>query len=121
MSVTKLVGISVLSWLTLAAFLERPSAVAALSGMLGPLTLVVASRWLTAETYRRTPERVTSVMIAAFGVKMLFIGVYVTVMLLVLSLRPIPFVASFTVYFVLLYAVEALYLKRLFAGGLEAR
>ena len=55
---------------------------------------------------------------AAFGAKMVFFG----------ALRggdargrwrcrPVPFVASFTSYFIALYLIEALYLRRLFAGG----
>jgi hypothetical protein len=32
-------------------------------------------------------------------------------------LRPLPFVASFTGYFVALYLTEALLMRRLFAGG----
>jgi hypothetical protein len=38
-------------------------------------------------------------------------------MLGVLSLRPVPFVASFTGYFIALYLAEALCLRRLLAGG----
>ena len=57
-------------------------------------------------------------MMAAFGAKMLFVGVYLVVMLRVLDVRPVPFVASFAGYFVALYVIEALYLRRLFAGAL---
>ena len=54
-------------------------------------------------------------MIAAFAAKMVFFGAYVAVMLLALALRPVPFVASFTAYFIALHLIEALCLKRLFA------
>jgi|RhiMetdeSRZDD1v2_1073273.scaffolds.fasta_scaffold59606_5 hypothetical protein len=88
-----------------------------LAGMLGPLA-VAATSWVAAErTYRRSPERLTAMMVAAFGVKMVFFGAYVAFALKVLSLRPIPFVISFTGYFVGLHVIEALYLRRLFAGG----
>ncbi len=43
---------------------------------------------LMERTYRRNPERLTAVMIAAFAGKMVFFGAYVAVMLRVLSLRP---------------------------------
>jgi hypothetical protein len=56
-------------------------------------------------------------MVAGFGVKMVFFGAYVAIALKVLSLRPIPFVASFTGYFIGLHLIEALYLRRLLAGG----
>jgi hypothetical protein len=48
---------------------------------------------------------------------MVFFGAYVAVMLAVLRLRPIPFVLSFTGYFIGLYLMEALYLRRLFTSG----
>ena len=54
------------------------------------------------------PERLTSLMIAAFAGKMVFFGAYVAVMLKVLSLRPVPFVVSFTSSFIALYLMEAL-------------
>ena len=38
-------------------------------------------------------------------------------MLKVVGLRPVPFVVSFTSYFIALYLTEALLLRRLFAGG----
>jgi hypothetical protein len=103
-------------WLAAIALFGRQTAVDVLFGMLGPL-VVVTSSWVMAErTYRRRPERLSSLMIAAFGAKMVFFGVYVAVALKVLSLRPIPFVVSFTGYFVGLYFAEALCLRRLFAN-----
>ena len=57
-------------------------------------------------------------MIAAFAGKMVFFGAYVAVMLRRAGVRPVPFVASFTGYFIALYLIEALCLKRLFAGGI---
>ena len=79
---------------------------------------IATASWMAAErTYRRRPERLTAMMVAAFGVKMVFFGAYVAIALKVLSLRPIPFVISFTGYFIGLHVIEALYLRRLFAGG----
>jgi hypothetical protein len=74
--------------------------------------------WMVMEqTYRRDPARLTAVMIAAFAGKLVFFGAYVAVMLGLLAVRPIPFVVSFTSYFIGLYLIEALYLRRLFANG----
>ena len=64
---------------------------------------------LTERTYRRDPRALTAVMIAAFAVKMVFFGAYVAVMLSVVGLQPVPFVASFTGYFIALYLTEALF------------
>ena len=82
-------------------------------GIVGPLLMASAS-WVIAErTWRHEPERLTAVMIAAFAGKMVFFGAYVAFMLSVLSLRPVPFVASFTTSFIALHLAEALALKRL--------
>lgn len=113
-------GTSLGSWLVIAIWLEPPTDVATLLGMLGPLTMAGGTWLLTERTYRRNPDRVTAMMMVGFGAKMVFVGVYLTVMLRVLAVEPVPFVASFTSYFILLYAIEALYLKRLFAGGFDA-
>jgi hypothetical protein len=86
-----------------------------LLGMFAPLAETLAS-WVVAEqVFRRRPERLTAVMISAFAGKLVFFGGYVAVMLKVLSLRPVPFVASFTAYFVALHAIEALAFRRLFS------
>jgi hypothetical protein len=89
-------------------------------GMFGPLAETIVS-WVVAEqVFRRRPERLTAVMITAFAGKLVFFGAYVAVMLKVLSLAPAPFMASFTAYFVALHFVEALALRRLFAGAARA-
>jgi hypothetical protein len=86
-----------------------------LLGMFGPLAETVAS-WVVAEqVFRRRPERLTAVMITAFAGKLVFFGAYVAVMVKGLSLRPVPFMASFTSFFIALHFVEAMALRRLFA------
>lgn len=87
---------------------------AVLLGAFGPLVVAAASWKLAERTWRREPERLTSVMIAAFAGKLVFFAAYVALMLTVLSLRPMPFVASFTISFVALHLAEALALRRLF-------
>ena len=99
--------------------MEFDTGIALLLGVAGPLAAALAS-WLVSErTYRRSPAALTSVMIAAFAAKLVFFGAYVAVMIGVLSLRPVPFVASFTVSFIALHLVEALALRRLFAAASE--
>ena len=115
-----MVGLSGLSWLVAAALLDTRARIEVLYGMLGPLAMVIGSWILMERAYRRDPQRLTAVMVAAFVAKVVFFGAYVAVMLRVLSLRPRTFVASFTSYFIALYLIEALYLRRLFAGGPRA-
>ena len=86
-----------------------------LLGMLAPLAAVLASWVMTERIYRRQPARMTGLMIGAFGVKMIFFGAYVALMIKMVGVRPAPFVASFTGYFVALYLTEALLMRRLFA------
>ena len=88
-----------------------------LLGMLAPLAAAGASWVLIERTFKREPEQLTSLMIGAFGAKMLFFGAYVVVMLAAVRVPPVPFVASFTGFFIALYLAEALLMRRLFAGG----
>jgi hypothetical protein len=106
-------GASVLSWLVVSVMTGRRQHPEVLFGMAGPLMAACAT-WLAVHLAHRTaPERLTAVMIAGFGVKMLFFGGYVVGMLRWIELRPVPFVVSFTAYFIGLYAMEALFLRRL--------
>jgi uncharacterized membrane protein YeaQ/YmgE (transglycosylase-associated protein family) len=112
--VAGMAGASVLSWLAATALVGRATGVEILLGMIGPLVVVSGTWMLTEWTYTRNPERVTSLMIAAFAAKLVFFGVYVTATISFLPVRPVPFVASFMSYFIALYFVEALSLRRLF-------
>jgi hypothetical protein len=84
--------------------------------MIGPLVVACGTWVLMERAYRRRREQLTSVMIGAFAGKMVFFAAYVAVMIRGVSVRPVPFMASFTGYFIGLYLIEALYLKRLFAS-----
>lgn len=115
-----MIAASLLSWLAVTLLAGTATSVDVLFGMVGPLVMASATWVLVERTYRQHPERLTSVMIQAFGGKLVFFGAYVAVMLEVLSLRAVPFVVSFTTYFVALHLTEALWLRRLFAGGSPA-
>ena len=109
-------GVSVGSWLAVTAVRSEANP-EALFGMAGPL-LAASASWMAVERmHAAAPERVMSVMLTAFMAKMMFFGVYVAGMLRGLELQRTPFVVSFTVYFIALYAMEALFLKRLFESG----
>jgi hypothetical protein len=115
-----MVGGSVCAWLMVTALIGGRSWVESLFGMIGPLVLASGS-WILAErTHTRHPERLTSLLIMAFGAKVVFVGVYVTAMLRMLSLSPVPFVVSFTSYFIALHLMEALLLRRLLAADMRA-
>ena len=106
-------GAAIGSWLAVSAIGDDRVNPESFLGMAGPLVAVCGS-WIATERIRRAaPERVLDAMIRGFAVKFAFFGVYVAVMLLGLSLRPLPFVAAFVSYFIALYAMQALFMSRL--------
>jgi hypothetical protein len=113
--VASMVAVSVAAWLVVAMLVDARTRVEVLYGMLGPLAVVCGTWLLTEHTYRTNPGSLTSMMIAAFGFKVLFFGGYVAVMLGLLAVRPMPFVVSFTSYFIGLYLMEALYMRQMFS------
>ena len=100
----------------LVATLVTPDAVAAaFMGMLAPLIVGIATIVMVERTTRNEPRALTSRMTIAFLAKMLFYAAYVSVVLALVTTTPIPFMVSFTVYFVALQFTEAMYFKTLFA------
>lgn len=85
-----------------------------LLGMLAPLLAATATWVMVTRVYPSHPQRLTPLMVAAFGAKLVFFGMYVTLMLTAVALDPMPFVISFTTYFIALHLFEAVCLQRLF-------
>jgi len=106
-------GASLVSWLAVSAIWGDRINPEALYGMLGPLASACATWLAVRQTWKSAPERLTGVMVIGFGAKLVFFGLYVAAMLRGLSVRPVPFVAAFVSYFIALYAMQALFLKRL--------
>jgi hypothetical protein len=115
-----MIGASVATWIVATALVGTRFGIDILGGMIGPLVAACATWALTERTYRTAPERLTSLMVAGFGVKVVFFGAYVTVMVRGLGLKPMPFAASFTGFFVALLLVEALAMRKLFANDSTA-
>jgi hypothetical protein len=107
---------SAISWLGVVWLTGAEVGTDVLWGMMGPLAATSGSWVLAERAYKRHPESLTSLMAAGFAAKLVFFGVYVAVMLRVPLVRPVPFVVSFTGYFIALYVTEAFCLRRLFAG-----
>jgi hypothetical protein len=106
-----------LSWLIVAAAGGARVNPEAFYGMIAPLASALATWIAVHRAYAAAPGALTAVMITGFALKMVFYGLYVALMLKVMALRPIPFVVSFTSYFIALYAMEAWFLRRLTAGS----
>jgi hypothetical protein len=115
-----MVGLSLISWLGILGLFGREVGLAALAGLVGPLAVAAVSWVLMERTFRRDPAALTRVILRAFIGKMIFFGAYVAVVLSAFSVRPVPFVASFTAYFIGLHLMEAICLRRLLAGGLQS-
>jgi hypothetical protein len=110
-------GAAVGSWLAVAAAGGDRVNPESFFGMAGPLAAVCASWVAVKRTHRAAPERVMAVMIVWFALKFVFFGAYVAVMLRLLSLRTVPFIAAFVSYFIALYAMQALFIRRLTTTG----
>ena len=115
MPIAWMAGASLLSWLAISAVGGDRVNPEALFGMLGPLLSACVTWVAVGHTWRTAPERLTGVMIVGFAAKLVFFGLYVAAMLRGFALRPVPFVAAFVSYFIALYAMQALFLKRLTA------
>ncbi len=111
-----MVGLSLIGWLAAWGLGGSSVGWAVGYGMLGPLLAACVSWVLFAHTYRRDPSALTGLMVGAFGLKFVFFGAYVAVLLKVVRVPPVPFVVSFSSYFIALHLFEAVCLKRLFSG-----
>jgi hypothetical protein len=107
-------GMCVGAWLAVVALSPQLNP-EALLGIVGPLASALVTWIVVARTAAAAPEKVTGVMVIGLAVKMVFFGVYVAGMLKGAELRPVPFVVSFAGAFIALHAMEAMFLRRLFA------
>ncbi len=113
------------SWVLISLMFPQVT-VEILLGMLSPLLSAIGTLILVDRTYRKAPQKLTSRMTQAFMGKMLFYGVYVSVIVGFYSFQAVPFTVSFTLYFIGLHLTEALYFQSLFRAerrpqGVEKR
>jgi hypothetical protein len=111
-----MVATGVLSAAAIAAVGGRAVAPEIWFGLAAPLASAVVTWRLIERTQASAPDRLTGVLLAGFGGKAVLFGIYVVAALALLSLRPVPFMVSFTGYYIALHVGEALLLKRLLAG-----
>jgi hypothetical protein len=112
-----MIAVSILSWVIVAGVAGGRANPEVLYGMVGPLAVAAVSWVITKRTYAAARERLMGVLITGMAIKAVFFGAYVVVMLRILALRPGPFIASFTSYFIALHMMEALFMRRLFANA----
>ena len=100
----------------LAALVVSDAAVEIVLGVLAPLVVALGSWRLMESTYRRSPERLSQLMVRAFLGKLVFFGVYLTVTVGAFPLDRTWFIGAFAISFVILHLAEAVQLQRLLAG-----
>jgi hypothetical protein len=106
-------GVTAGAWLAATALTGTRWHPELLLGLAGPLASALVT-WLAIDrVYRAAPERLTGVMSVAFLAKMVFFAAYVIGSVRIIGARPVPFVSSFTAFFIALYAMEAWFLRRL--------
>jgi hypothetical protein len=88
-------------------------------GLGGPLVAALGTWAMIARTVPADPGRLTRRLLGAFAAKIVFFGVFVVAGIRGLGLRPVAFVASFTVSFVVLHGVEAMLLRRALTRSLS--
>jgi hypothetical protein len=110
-------GLGMGSWLAIRVATSGRLDPEVLLGMVAPLTSAILTWTAVERTHKVAPARVTSVLMWGFALKTLVFGMYVVAMLRPAALRPIPFVVSFTGYFIALHVMEALFLKRLMGNA----
>lgn len=100
----------------LAAALAATPAIRAevLLGMAAPLFAAVMTWLLVERAHRQDPLLVMPVMLKAWAAKIVWFSAYMFATLKGLELSPVPFVVSFTLYFVALHLAESVLLHRLF-------
>jgi hypothetical protein len=111
-----MVAVAVSLWLAVRMLGGRAVSPEAGVAMAGPLVAAVGSWVVTSRVHAANPARVTGAMVASFAAKAVLFGAFVVWGVKGLGLRPIPFALSFAGFFVALYATEAFFLWRLFAG-----
>jgi len=111
-----MVGTGAASWVCAAVAAGDRANPELLFGLLGPLAVATVSWLVVQRAWAARPEGVFGILVGGMAIKLVFLAAYALVMLRVLGLRPVPFVASFTVYFVALHNIEALFMRRLFSS-----
>ena len=112
--IVSIVFLSMISWFLIDWVMVSTASLEIFLGMISPLLIGISNLILVEKIYRKEPEKLTSFMAKAFWGKMVLYGVYFSFILGWYSLQAIPFVVSFTGYFVTFHIMEAFYFCYLF-------
>jgi hypothetical protein len=85
-------------------------------GMISPLVIGVLSIFYIDGIQKKSPEKMTNVILKMFVGKMIFYGAYFIYVFTFYTFTPVPFIISFSGYFITLHVCEALFLKSIFTN-----
>lgn len=83
-------------------------------GMIAPLLVTIFSIAWIKHVSKADPGKITATMTKSFFIKMVLFALYFIIILRFYTFEPIPFVISFTGFFILFYIIEAIFLQKLF-------
>ena len=86
-------------------------------GMVSPLLVTIFSIFWIDKVFKTDKEKLTATMAKSFFIKMVLFALYFIIILSFYAFEPIPFVLSFTGFFILFYIIEAVFLQKLFQTG----
>ena len=86
-------------------------------GMTAPLLVTIFSIFWIEKVFKTDKEKLTATMAKSFFIKMVLFALYFIIILGFYTFEPIPFVISFTGFFILFYIIEAIFLQKLFQTG----
>ena len=83
-------------------------------GMTAPLLVTIFSIFWIEKVFKTDKEKLPATMAKSFFIKMVLFALYFIIILGFYTFEPIPFVISFTGFFILFYIIEAIFLQKLF-------
>ena len=83
-------------------------------GMIAPLIIGIMSIIQLSIAHQKSSEKVNKIMIKLFAGKMVFYALYFIYIFTFYTFNPMPFILSFTGYFITLHISEALFLRSVF-------
>lgn len=83
-------------------------------GMIAPLLVTIFSIAWIKHVSKADPGKITATMTKSFFIKMVLFTLYFIIILRFYTFETIPFVISFTGFFILFYIIEAIFLQKLF-------
>ena len=82
-------------------------------GWLGPAIAWLGSTFMTIRAAKKDPHSVTKSLQIGFLIKLIYYGAFIIVIFQLYGFEPVPFMCSFSGFFLGLHALEAIIIKNL--------